>query len=148
MLQDLDQLAARIGQLVQRTRQLQAENDALRFRLSEADTGLRSAKQLSTEREAELLALRERSQDQDGAVAAVQEQARQIEAGLHEKLQRLEADWQQKESLLVARDAQLQDKVTARETEIQHLRQTTVTARERIEAVLARLPGAPVGEPQ
>ena len=34
MLQDLDQLAARIGQLVQRTRRLHAENDALRFRLA------------------------------------------------------------------------------------------------------------------
>ncbi|PJI54255.1 hypothetical protein CTI14_17680, partial [Methylobacterium radiotolerans] len=35
MLQDLDQLAARIGQLVQRTRQLHAERDALRLRVNE-----------------------------------------------------------------------------------------------------------------
>lgn len=148
MLQDLDQLAARIGQLVQRTRQLHAENDALRFRLAEADSGLRSAKQLCAEREAELSALREKSQDLDGAVTAVQEQSRQIEMGLREQLQTQEALWHEKESLLTAREAQLQDTLSSREAELQHLRQAAAHARERIEAVLARLPGAPVGESQ
>ena len=45
MLQDLDQLAARIGQLVQRTRHLHSERDALRLRLNDAEAEQRALKQ-------------------------------------------------------------------------------------------------------
>lgn len=60
MLQDLDQLAARIGQLVQRTRHLHAERDALRVRLNDSESEQRKLKQRCADFETELQALQAR----------------------------------------------------------------------------------------
>ena len=45
-----------------------------------------------------------------------------------------------------AREAELQGNLQTRDTELQRLRVAAASARERIDAVLARLPGAPSGE--
>jgi len=146
MLQDLDQLAARIGQLVQRAQQLTAERDALRARLSEAETEQRTLRQRCAQRDTEFAALEEKFLSHDSTVAAVQLQAQQIETGLREQLARESTGRQQHELTLAAHDAQAQSALALREAEVQRLRQAASNARERIDAVLTRLPGAPAAE--
>ncbi|MNQ60032.1 hypothetical protein D3C85_742990 [compost metagenome] len=146
MLQDLDQLAARIGQLVQRTRQLHAERDALRLRLNDFEAEQRVLKQRAADREAEIVTLQSKLQDHDGAVTAMLEQAQQAEIVLREQLARETAERQALESRFSARETELQGNLQTRDTELQRLRVAAASARERIDAVLARLPGAPSGE--
>ncbi|MBO9356593.1 hypothetical protein GG851_21590 [Bordetella petrii] len=146
MLQDLDQLAARIGQLVQRTRQLHAERDALRVRLNQSESSQRALEQRCAEREAEIQALQTKLQEHDGTVSTVLAEARQTEADLREQLARAAADRDTLETRFGAREAELQGSLHARDTDLQRLRVATAAARERIDTVLARLPGAPTGE--
>jgi len=146
MLQDLDQLAARIGQLVQRTRQLHAERDALRVRLNQSESAQRTLEQRCAEGQAEIQALQARLQEHDGAVANMLADARQAETELREQLAREAAERQQIESRSTAREAELQGSLSARDTDLQRLRVAAAAARERIDTVLARLPGAPTGD--
>ena len=50
------------------------------------------------------------------------------------------------EARFSARETELQGSLQVRDTELQRLRAAAASARERIDAVLARLPGAPSGE--
>lgn len=135
MLQDLDQLAARIGLLVQRTRQLHAERDALRARLGDSERLQRSLQQRCAEHEDELQALR----------ASMNEHGLSTEA-LREQLAREAAERQALQERLKMREAELQASLQARDSELNRLRTAALSARERIDAVLSRLPGASVGE--
>lgn len=143
MLQDLDQLAARIGQLVQRTRQLEAERDALRISLGQSEAAQRASEQRCNERQAEILALQTKLQEHDGAVEDLLSEARQSEIDLRAQLAREIAEHQTVESRAQAREAELLSSLTTKDTDLQRLRVATDAARERIDSVLARLPGAP-----
>jgi chromosome segregation ATPase len=157
MLQDLDQLAARIGLLVERTRQLHAERDALRARLNDSEIQQRSLQQRCAGHETELQALRAALTEHDQASASLREEAGRAEASLREDLAResaerhaLEARLQTREaelqSALQAREAELQAALQARDSDLTRLRTAALAARERIDVVLSRLPGASVGE--
>lgn len=135
MLQDLDQLSARIGLLVQRTRQLHAERDAMRVRLSDSERQQRELQQRCSDSEAELQALR--------AAMAGHGQA---EASLREQLAQESAERQTFEERLKAREAELQSSLQARDTDLSRLRAAAMSARERIDVVLSRLPGASTGD--
>lgn len=135
MLQDLDQLAARIGLLVQRTRQLHAERDAMRVRLNDSERHQRDLQQRCSDNEAELQALR--------ASMAGHGQA---EAALREQLARESAERQAFEERLKAREAELQSILQSRDSELNRLRVAAASARERIDVVLSRLPGASTGD--
>lgn len=142
MLQDLDQLAARIGQLVQRTRQLQAERDALRVSLGQSEAAQRALEQRCDERQAEILALQAKLQEHDGAVDDLLSEARQAELDLRAQLAREIAERQSFETRAKARESELVLSLSAKDTDLQRLRVATDAARERIDTVLARLPGA------
>jgi chromosome segregation ATPase len=148
MLQDLDQLAARIGQLVQRTRQLHAERDALRARLNKAEQESRSLLDRCKESDAQLHSMHERLQDHDSETLAKLVRAEESEAELRAELQRLSERQQAADAQVAAREGEWQARLSARDTDLQRLRVAAVAARERIDAVLARLPGAPAGEQQ
>jgi len=147
MLQDLEQLAARLGQLVQRTRQLHAERDTLRLRLQEAATEQRVLQQRCVNYEAELQTLRGQLQ-KNGAAANLLEQAQQIESSLRDELARELAQRQAIEAKLNACEAEWQQRQNAQDMDLQRLRAAAMAARERIEIVLARLPGATAADPQ
>ncbi|EHK68288.1 hypothetical protein KYC_00875 [Achromobacter arsenitoxydans SY8] len=74
------------------------------------------------------------------------QQAQQAEAELREQLARETAERQALESRFSARETELQGSLQTRDTELQRLRVAAASARERIDAVLARLPGAPSGD--
>jgi len=146
MLQDLDQLAARIGQLVQLTRQLQAERDGLRVSLSQSEAAQRALEQRCNERQAEILVLQTKLQEHDGAVDDLLSEARQSEIELRAQLAREISEHQTAESRAQARETELLNTLSAKDTDLQRLRVATDAARERIDAVLARLPGAAATE--
>ncbi|MNT73916.1 hypothetical protein D3C72_2126770 [compost metagenome] len=103
-------------------------------------------KQRAADREAEVVTLQSKLQDHDGAANAMLQQAQQAEATLREQLARETAERQALESRFSARESELQGSLQTRDTELQRLRVAAAAARERIDAVLARLPGAPSGE--
>lgn len=146
MLQDLDQLAARIGQLVQRTRQLQAERDALRVSLSQSEAAQRALEQRCNERQAEILTLQTKLQEHDGTVDDLLSEARQAENDLRAQLAREASERQTFETRAQSREAELLSNLNERDTDLQRLRVATDAARERIDTVLARLPGAAAEE--
>jgi chromosome segregation ATPase len=146
MLQDLDNLAARIGQLVQRTRQLHAERDALRARLNQAEQETRVLRERCLESDSRSQALQARLDDQDNEAGDRLAQAQRAEVELRAELEKHIEQRQAMDAQIAARESEWQSRLTARDTDLQRLRVAAVAARERIDAVLARLPGAPVGE--
>ena len=72
-------------------------------------------------------------------------EAQRAETALREQLARETSERQALEARFTAREAELQGNLQNRDAELQRLRVAAV-ARERIDAVLARLPGAPAGE--
>lgn len=115
-------------------------------RLNDSETEQRVLKQRAAERDADIAALQAKLQDNDGAVTAMLEQAQQAEAALREQLARETAERQSLEARFSARETELQGNLQRSDTELQRLRVAAAAARERIDAVLARLPGAPSGE--
>jgi septal ring factor EnvC (AmiA/AmiB activator) len=147
MLQDLDHLSARIGQLVQLTRQLQAERDTLRTSLDQSQAAQRTLEQRCQAHETEVRTLQTKLQEHDGAVDDLLAEARQGEIDLRAQLARAISEQQAIETRAKAREAELLNSLSAKDTELQRLRVATEAARERIDTVLARLPGAPAPEP-
>jgi chromosome segregation ATPase len=143
MLQDLEQLAARIGQLVQRNRQLHAERDTLQLRLQECEAEQRALRQRCADHQAELQLLRARAQWQkEGSGVEGVEQLQQVESRLRHELAQELAQRQALEAKLSACTAEWQLRLTSQDRDLQRLRAAAVAARERIEVALARLPGA------
>ncbi|HEY0294942.1 MAG TPA: hypothetical protein VGC69_06365 [Bordetella sp.] len=146
MLQDLDQLAARIGLLVQRTRQVHTERDALRARLNDSELQQRNLQQRCADHEAELQSLRAAVAEHGQAAETVRAEAGQVEAALREQLAHESAERQALEERLKHREAELQASLQARDSDLNRLRTAALSARERIDVVLSRLPGASVGD--
>jgi len=144
MLQDLDYLAARIGQLVQHTRQLQAERDALRLRLNQSEATHRALEQRCDERQAEIAVLNNKLQEHESAVDDILAEARQSELDLKAQIARAISEQQAFSAVAATREAELRQSLSTKEGDLQRLRVVADAARERIDTVLARLPGGPV----
>lgn len=135
MLQDLDQITARIGQVVDRNRQLKAERDRLRVQLDEAERTSRKLREQCGQRDAALLALQEKMSEQDGEIVQKLAVSQASEGQLREQL-----------SLQLASHEALTQALAAKAEDVERLKRVTVEARSRIDAVLSRLPGSPVAE--
>jgi chromosome segregation ATPase len=132
MLQDLDHITGRIGQLAERTRLLKAERDALRVRLEDGERAVRHLREHCAQRDAALLTLQARLSDQDGQLERKLEAAQRHGDALQEQL-----------TAQCATHAVLNARLVASQADVDRLKQVAGTARQRIDAVLACLPGAP-----
>jgi predicted nucleic acid-binding Zn-ribbon protein len=146
MLQDLDQLAVRIGQLVERTRQLHQERESLRVRVHQIEQENRQARERCEKSEARLQVLQEQVQCHGSELASKLSQAEACENGLRTELKKHIDQQQALEAQWAAQESEWQARLNIRDADLQGLRRTTAIARERIDAVLARLPGAPLEE--
>jgi chromosome segregation ATPase len=126
MLEDLDHLSTRLAKLLAYTQQMFAEQTALQARLAQA--------------EAELDAFRAQLA-QEGTQAQVLSRQAKTAASERDVLQgSLELFKQEHQTL--------QTQLAARDKEVSALRDVSAQARQRIEAVLERLPGATQTEGQ
>jgi len=137
MLEDLDLITARIGKVVDANRQLRAERDSLRARLDDAERTSRTLREQCAQRDASLLALQEKLNEQDGEVEQKLAQSQTTEGQLREQL-----------SLQLASHETLSARLQHSEADVLRLKKVAGEARERIDAVLARLPGAATQEEQ
>src|SRR5690606_20911321 len=94
------------------------------------------------ERQADIVALQTKLQEHDGTVEGLLAEARQSEIDLRAQLAREISDHQAFESRAQAREAELLNTLGIKDTDLQRLRVAADAARERIDTVLARLPGA------
>ena len=132
MLQDLDSLAARIGQMVQFTRQLQSERTALQARLKALEQERNALRDQLERREAEYQSMAERLERHQTEVDAVRAEAEVSQAELRVNAARYQAECEAaRHSLQASREA------TTR------LRSVAGAAKDRIDTILMRLPGAP-----
>jgi len=132
MLQDLDSLSARIGQLVQLVQRLQSDRAALQARVTSLEqerSALRD--QLLRQESAQKEAI-EQVRDHAGQMDALRKQAEAAEARLRDEAARYRADYE------TARQG-----LQASQAESDRLRAAAQAAQQRIDAVLVRLPGAP-----
>ena len=132
MLQDLDSLAARIGQMVQLTRQLQNERAALQARLKNIEQERDALRDQLQRREADYSSVAESVASYEAQVQTVQAEAQAMQAGLQAELSRYKAECE-------AANRRCADS----EAEAAHLRQVADQAKGRIDSILMRLPGAP-----
>jgi len=130
MLETLDHLATRIGQLVTRTQALAAERDALRNRAESADKHAQNLDARSEQAESDLRTARAQLAACEQTLADEQHRARQVEADLRTQLERQTRELQ----ALAAR-------FDANQRALQRLRDVSAQTRTRIDAVLERLPG-------
>jgi len=124
MLDDLDHLSTRVAKLVALTQQLAADQKSLQSQLT----------QVQAERDALKAKL-----DLEGSEAKA----------LHKKVDTFaseRASLQGSLDLFKQEHTSLQAQLQSRDLEVNTLREATVQARQRIEAVLERLPGAPQPE--
>jgi len=131
MLEDLDHLATRIEQLVQHARALHAERESLLARLREADAERQRLRERCDSAQAQCQAAQTRLADCVQNLEVAKSRAERTEAGLRASLAQQAA-----EHLAL---------MTRHETcraELARLCAATTQTRDRIGAVLARLPGA------
>jgi len=135
MLETLDHLATRIGRLVAQARDLHAERDALRGRVRDADQTAQTLQARGEQAEADLRAARAQLAACEQSLADEQQRARALEADLRAQL-----DHQARALQTLAARHETSQRA------LQRLRQVSGQTRERIDAVLERLPGAAPAE--
>ncbi|TAL89531.1 MAG: hypothetical protein EPN46_02170 [Candidimonas sp.] len=131
MLQDLDSLAARIGQMVQATRLLQADRDTLRARLKSLEQERNALRDQLARREADHQSIAGRLDQHRAEVESVRAQADAAQAELQVEASRYQVEYE-----AMRHDLQVS------QADSQRLRAVAGIAKERIDAVLMRLPGA------
>lgn len=131
MLQDLDSLAARIGQMVQLTRQLQNERVALQERLRSAEQERSALRDQLERRETEYRSMAQRIDQHESELETVRASIASSEAQLRAQAVRDQADCEAAKQSLQAAQA-----------EATRLRAAAGSAKDRIDMVLMRLPGA------
>lgn len=132
MLQDIDSLAARIGQMVQFARQLQTERTALQARLKNLEQERDALRDQLLRREAEYASMTERANSHDAELQAVRSEADAAQATLQVEAMQYKAECEA-----------AKQKLAACQTDTSRLRVVTDKAREHIDLILMRLPGAP-----
>jgi len=132
MLQDLDSLSARLGQLVQWVGQLQEERASLLSRVRGLEQERDAVRDQLARAQAEHQTISQQAHEHTAAVETVRQQAEAAQAELRFEVSRYQADIQ----------AAQQDLLASR-SEADKLRAAALAAQQRIDAVLVRLPGAP-----
>lgn len=132
MLQDLDSLAARIGQMVQFTRQLQTERSALQAQLKVLDQ--------------EQHALRDQLQRQERDFSLAKQQLAQHESQFQSQQTQVQGQLlvaQQELERYKVLSESLSQQLQLSQTDAKRLRVAADQAKESIDSILVRLPGAP-----
>ncbi len=132
MLEDLDSLAARLGQLVQHTKQLHAEKVALQARIIGLEQERNALRDELKRREAEYSELAESNANHQARVDILRAEADSIRVTLQGEVERCQAERETLRRQLAASQAD-----TAR------LRTVAGQAQAQIDSILMRLPGAP-----
>ncbi len=132
MLQDLDTLAARIGQIVRSTRELQAERSALLARIAQLEKESAALREQHAQQQAEQSTLQER-------IAAYEAETQNLAAKSDAAHAGLQAELFESQGRCEALDRQLQSS----RLDTVRLRSVVGQAKERVDSILMRLPGAP-----
>ncbi|MGB3290838.1 MAG: hypothetical protein WBA83_16320 [Burkholderiaceae bacterium] len=132
MLQDLDSLAARIGQMVQFTRQLQSERSALLARLKTLEQERDALRDQVQRREADYSSAAEKAAEHEAQIQSYQAEAQAAQATLQVDVARYRTE-----------SESFKQRLAASQADTLHLRQVADQAREQIDSILMRLPGAP-----
>jgi len=132
MLQDLDSLAARIGQMVQFTRQLQNERAALQARLKSLEQERDVLRDQLQRREADYASASESMAAHEAQVRALQAEADAAQVSLRSEADRYKSECES-----------IKQRLAASQADTSHLRLVAGKAKEQIDSILVRLPGAP-----
>lgn len=132
MLQDLDYLAARIGQIVQSTRELQAERSTLLARIAQLEKESAAIREQQAQQQAEHAALQERIAAYESETQALTAKSEAVHAGLQAELFQSQG-----------RCEELGQQLQASRSDTTRLRSVVGQAKERVDSILMRLPGAP-----
>ncbi|RII81693.1 hypothetical protein [Neopusillimonas maritima] len=154
MLQDLDFLAARIGQLVELTKQLQSEQAALGGRAEQAERERDQLQAQLARQESEFKDVAAQAQRHEAEMAQIRTAAQNELNALRTQLQSESADQLREARAVQARlESELNQQQVAYKQVLQELEQSRAEAgrlrhaagdaRQRIDALLERLPGAP-----
>lgn len=132
MLEDLDSLAARIEQAVAFTRELRAGHEALQAQLRQLGDERDALAETLRRREQDVEALRQQLAEGEQAIAGMQHQGEALR-------QQFALDLEQYK----ARCSTLESQLAASRHSGARLREASLQAREQIDSILVRLPGAP-----
>lgn len=132
MLQDLDSLSARIGQLVQFVQRMQSDRLSLQARITSLEQERNALRdQLVREQSAQQEAV-EQARNHASQVEALRKQSDAAEEQLRAEASRYRSDCET-----------AQQGLQASQQQSERLRTAALAAQQRIDAVLMRLPGAP-----
>lgn len=143
MLQDLDFLAARVGQLVQLARQLQSERAAQQARLTALEQERNALRDELQRRDAEYSSASERMADHEAQLQSVRDEAQAAVAAARSESDAMQADLQAELSRYKAESEALKGQLSVSQADSSRLRVVAAKAREQIDSILMRLPGAP-----
>ena len=132
MLEDLDSLAARIGQLVQFSKQLHGERVALQARIIGLEQERNALRDQLKRQEAEFAELAENSANHQARVDILRAEADSIRVSLQGEVERCKADYDV-----------LRRQLAASEADSSRLKAAAGQAQLQIDSILMRLPGAP-----
>lgn len=132
MLEDLDSLAARIGQLVQFSRQLQSERTALQARVAGLEQERNALREQLKRQETEFSELAENSANHEARVDILRAEADSIRVSLQTEVERSKAEYEA-----------LRRQFAASQADSSRLKAAAGQAQLQIDSILMRLPGAP-----
>ncbi len=132
MLEDLDSLAARIGQLVQFSKQLQAERVALQARIIGLEQERNALRDQLKRQEAEFSELAESSANHQARMDILRAEADSIRVSLQGEVDRCKSEYEV-----------LRRQLAASQADSSRLRAAAGQAQLQIDSILMRLPGAP-----
>jgi chromosome segregation ATPase len=132
MLQDLDSLAARISQMVTLTRQLQDERSTMQARVRTLEQERDALRDQLERREADYSSVSDRIAAHETELQSVHAQARATQATLETDVDRYKAECET-----------VKHRLAATQSDASHLRLVADKAKNQIDSILMRLPGAP-----
>lgn len=132
MLEDLDSLAARLGQLVQQSKQFHAERAELQARVTGLEQERNALRDELKRREAEFNELAQSSADQQTRVDILRAETDSIRIALQGEVERCKAERET-----------LRRQLAASQADSSRLKAVAGQAQLQIDSILMRLPGAP-----
>jgi len=132
MLEDLDSLAARLGQLVQFTKQLQSERASLQARINSLEQERNALRDELKRREAEFNELAQSSADHQARLDIARAEADSIRISMQTEVERASAEREN-----------LRRQLAASQADSSRLKAVASQAQLEIDSILMRLPGAP-----
>jgi predicted nucleic acid-binding Zn-ribbon protein len=131
MLQDLDALSQRIQQIVQLAGSLQSERRALQARIRQLEQESQVLKDQYQREQTEFTRMSERIARHDKEIQAARDESLELRTALEAQVREQQA-----------RADELQQRLGQVETDRGRLRQAATGARQQIQSILERLPGA------